>query len=812
MKKTILLSLPLCMALAHDSTLVQAIEVKSKLNIDYGSSQMLSKDGLAKTTSKNHTIGEALKSNANISFNNSLENGVHGGEIFVKDISINGAKTYQNNFSIDGINFNNDLNPIGNKSEYKNVWSSASLGSQANNIDTDLLESIEVLDSGISAKYGSFQGGVVNAKTRDPKRGFHGNASLTYTSGDWSKTFIDSKMALNYQKTRGYINRSDFVKKRYRFGVEGYVSDNFGLLFDVVQNNSFINILTKSTLMDANVSTFPDETRKVTNYFVKGIYHASDRVLLKPSYLYSMQTNGTFFEGTLNSNLDGKFGGHIASLEVDVDLDNVFISQNLGYRSTQSSRYFDYKDGYFIYNKSNIKNWGGGKSSSYGGSADIFLQQKSLEYKADFDFNDFQSGEFVHKIATGFSLELNKAKHQVLNPLDEYSLAKELPSGYRCKKDDLTCVNDDSFDGKGQFLSELFHYGETNTKVRQDRLALYLEDEIRYKRFYIRAGIRAQRDSLNHDINIAPRFVGKYDIFNDDKQFIGFGLNRYYGRNLFAYELYNDMYANTKILNRTSPDEPFKQNDQYTNEYLTSALKTPHDDEVSLFYEAELNNLVLNLKFVHRKSKNEVMTMYKEELGLEDIDDETLDDNYKIYTNLGTSKANIFTFNLQNKKPLEFYGTKNRFGLSYTNLHKTSNFVNYNSTSLNKKILLNDKEVEIKDLPVVDYYIKNTIRLNHIMQIPSLNLSFTNFINYFDSKDVLDMSWNKEKKMRSYKTIKIPSYTTWDLRVLYEKKLHKDISFYANLDINNLLNKKYLTNVKNYGLGRNFWLEVGIRW
>jgi len=39
---------------------------------------------------------------------------------------------------------------------------------------------------------------VINTKTRDPKEGFHGILSTSYTSKKWSKIFIDPLVEQNY--------------------------------------------------------------------------------------------------------------------------------------------------------------------------------------------------------------------------------------------------------------------------------------------------------------------------------------------------------------------------------------------------------------------------------------------------------------------------------------------------------------------------------------------------------------------------------------------------------------------------------------
>ena len=74
--------------------------------------------------------------------------------------------------------------------------------------------------------------------------------------------------------------------------------------------------------------------------------------------------------------------------------------------------------------------------------------------------------------------------------------------------------------------------------------------------------------------------------------------------------------------------------------------------------------------------------------------------------------------------------------------------------------------------------------------------------------------------MRRYSKFKLPSYVTWDMKIGFERKIAKDLRFFTNLTINNVLNKKYAVEAGtydnniyyDYDIGRNFWLEGGLRW
>lgn len=784
---------------------------------EYSSSRTIDRSKLETITSKNHDISEVLKTNPSVSFNPKSNTATQEGEISPQDVSISGAKFYQNNYLIDGVSFNNDINPDGYRTLYKNIWHGPIMGSQSINLDTDLLDSIEVLDSSVSAKYGGFQGGVVNAKTRDPKKDFHGTLSYGYSSGDWSESFIDPYVKNNYANSMGWEDKSDFVKQRYRYSMEGYVTDTFGLLFDYTKSQSNIDMKTKTTLMDSSVATFPDQKRTAENYFLKGIWRPTDRLVIKPSLLYSKQINNAFLEGTFGSDMDVKLGGYVATVEAAIDLDSVLLEQSLSFSKYDSSRYFD-NDSLYAYKISNIKNWGVGSKSAYGGLGDLEEIQNNISYKLDISPKTFEAFGVAHNVKTGVEFLHQDGTYKIVSPYTYYVTPTALPSGYICASSDMTCVNDNSFSGLGQYFGQKYVYSGVDNKTNMDKISYYIEDEMKYERFKIRPGIRIERDSITDDVNIAPRFVTEYDLLSDDANFIGFGLNRYYGRNLFAYKIYSDMYSHYNTYTRTSPDAVWVRTDGWINDQANKDFKTPYDDELSLFYHGDINNARLNLKYVKRNSQNEIVRISRANSGTDAISG--LDSTYLYYANDGKSKTDIVTFSIQNIDPLMLNGLKNylEFALTYTD--KKSNFGTYWDSDISTNVIYNGRVISYSELPVVDFYTPFTAKISHTMETPFINTTFSNFVNFIGKTDALISGWDSVNHMDTYDRVKLDSYATWDMRIAYKQPLSQGVQFFANLDINNILNDKHAINGNSYNhtvyydyaTGRNVWLEVGFNW
>ena len=94
-------------------------------------------------------------------------------------LSIGGAFAYDNVFLLNGVDVNDNLfgtaNPL---------------------VIEDALQEIQVLTSGISAEYGRFSGGVVNAITKSGGNSFSGSWRTDITNNDWQDESLVEKNAI----------------------------------------------------------------------------------------------------------------------------------------------------------------------------------------------------------------------------------------------------------------------------------------------------------------------------------------------------------------------------------------------------------------------------------------------------------------------------------------------------------------------------------------------------------------------------------------------------------------------------------------
>jgi len=600
---------------------------------------------------------------------------------------------------------------------------------------------------------------------------------------------------------------SDFKKRRYRVGAEGYLTQNFGLLLDYSRHRSVIENHYNKKQIKQNLYSFPNDRQTNDNLFVKGVWGVSDKFTLKPSFLYSRLDNYTSAKRYLDSQLTLKYGGYVATLEAQADLKGVFLEQTLSYSASQNSRDYEHDTEYYVYKPSNVKNWSTSGSAGIGGYNDFTQKQNTLSYKFDASMKEFDAFSAVHLIKSGFELTRQIGGYEIPKTYVHNSIPKSLTGA--CEPGDKTCVIDDSFASQGavgQYLSKKIYYYAVKTKATQTNLALYLEDEMRFGAFKFRPGLRIERNGDNNDVNLAPRLLAEYEFA--DKNFVGLGLNRYYGRNFFAYKMYNGIYKMSKTCTRGSYGAPYVCGDYDSDRYPIRGLKTPYDDEFSAYYRGDVGNARLNLKYVRRQGRDEVAMKYvREPLP-------GYGNGYYIFTNEGQSKRDIVTLSAVNIAPIEIWGVKNDFEGSLSFTKQSRSFTDYEDYEMNDDVSYNGKTIKKSELPVVDYHVPFSAKFRHSAKFSGFSVS--NFINYTSKTDALLGGWNRTRGMYVYERQKLPAYATWDMRIGYERRLAGDFRAFVNLDINNLLNKKFIAsnegNYYEYGLGRNFWLEAGVKW
>lgn len=298
----------------------------------------LNRNRLTKTATNNGDIGSALKMLPNVRFDNSNGGSMSAGEISPSKISISGSQPYQNAFTIDGIGFNNDLNPgYENNAQNPGQLKNAANGrAQALALDVNMLEKIEVYDSNIPI-YAPSGVAWINTEIRRPQKDFGFEIKHRYTNGSVAKGFPNSltKYHVDEDKTREellnrdgnvytYYDTPEFQKHKTTITVEGRPTEKLGIIgqFQKFESRMPIQLNTVDitggtgykapTPYDTPNNFGQRREKKETQYnaTVKAFYDVSDDLNLDFTYIYSPDYYKTFMAGSDGSYYTKDHGGH----------------------------------------------------------------------------------------------------------------------------------------------------------------------------------------------------------------------------------------------------------------------------------------------------------------------------------------------------------------------------------------------------------------------------------------------------------------------------------------------------------------------
>ena len=822
-----------------ESILNEKIYINAELQ-KYQSGEALSRKILDSNPSGNGDITSILKILPNVQFDNAQLRSTTPGEIDPANISIFGGLFYQNNFQLDGFNMNNDLDPLGVSNP--NAENALPGRSQGLNIDTSLLESIKVQDSNVSAAYGGFTGGVVEANTRRPTKKFGANISYQIAQGDanpnafsLTQYYLFGDDRDEFLNSTQYSNQPKFIKHLFRSSFEYKLSDNAGVIASFTTTQSFIPLngysasYINSTLDDKRKT----QKRQSYNFFIKGYYDIGDKVRLESSYTYAPQYNNYFIVNTRNSDFDLQSGGHQATFKAiwDNTLGLLTAQTNFNYIEQSRSNSLNTRK---IWRYSSDKNWNPGGDPAEGGYGNVDTTQITWNTKLIQDFKPLEFGIWSNKFHTGLDAGYVNASYLRKADMMTTQLAPTnfLPNGATCT-DTQWCSNANvpnkprtrtnwTPDNAGQWISRVTFI--KTGKINLDSLVLgaFIEDDMRFdfKNFgelNARAGLRLDYDTYMEKTTFAPRFSLNYiapwsawgDLGNNLSTQFSFGANRYYGRNLFAYRLEDGRNSLIYSLTRTQETTPWENalSTQNKNNTNFKKLKVPYSDELMAGIMQKIFLFNLGAKYIHRFGRDEIRRMCVDVNGKIATRCATTSSNVSIYTNEGRSQSNVVSISLQNDVPLEFFNTEHfmLFAIDWTNVLR--NYADYsdiltNPEIANEWISYNGQLMRYADRPAENFMRPYTIRLTttHNFNIWRTKWFLNNFFRFRSGYEAIVATSNSQRDqfiidgvltpVTTFKVYQVPASFTWDMRVGFEMDVYSGNTFYVNVDIYNVLNKQ----------------------
>ncbi|MGX3098520.1 TonB-dependent receptor plug domain-containing protein [Helicobacter sp. 23-1046] len=762
----------------------------------YQSGAQIGREILDSNPSGNGDIGSILRILPNVQFDNAQNRSTTPGEIDPARISISGGLHYQNNFQLDGMNMNNDLDPAGSAD-----WLGGAPGrSQGLAIDTNLLESITVQDSNISASYGGFTGGVVEANTRRPTKKYGANISYQFTQGNADpkafsltnyhlygnaslESFLDSV-------TQSYNDNNSpfFTKHLIRASVESKVNDKFGIIASFATTQSFIPLrynsdvsTSQATPVDPKDLTTRKQTQKrqIYNYFIKGYYDPSDSVRLELSYTYAPQFDYRFMSGTLGDFFSFDSGGHQVGFKTTWQNAVGVLTNTLSYSFLENSTILHGFEHTKYWITSSSKNWGRfGVFVREGGYAPTASTQHTLSEKIVQDFTPFDISITTHAFSAGLELGYQYAQ---FGYTQDYFFArnngnqKQMTQAQQalCTGQYLEWCDPQKayYSGGvewayGQYFGHVELYRKANVDLHNALASAWLEDDItiplhKAGELHTRLGVRFDADSYMGKATYAPRFSLNY-ITPAPKELttqITFGANRYYGRNIFAYALKAKQNSMSIGIARDNPNKDWyeilesgvqctgsnydnsgKANciTPYKDDIKFSKLKVPFVDELMAGIVQRVYNAHIEAKYIYRLGKDDIRYVRSDYVGL--APDSNYTTTYYTYTNEGKSYTDVVVLVVSHDNPLEFGGVKHyaSFNVDWTNVKR--NFVDYAESANASQIADDDivwegKVVPYSQRPASNFVRPFTLRLNttHSFNIGKFKWLLNNFLRYRSS-------------------------------------------------------------------------------
>ena len=562
-------------------------------------------------------------------------------EISAPEISISGAKPWQTGFMIDGMNYNNRLDPA-SASRIGASENEVSGGVQSMNINSQIVESITVYDHNIPADFGDFSGGVVDAETISPfstdtrvSFGIRGNRS------DWGEYhIIDNDESDDTAEGKEDLAPPIYEKTNIDFLIQKKLNDKHAILMSM----SYL----KSDISDISLSAQKVESRENINALLKYSYRDGWVDSLDLSVMYAPYTSDSYLKDVLNSDyqVEGGSIGFTANLAEETRFGHFSSEFNM----SQSDNNRTGPAHYYIWLQAKGKEWGqladqsvdSTPVSEYGGYGNLDITQTSFNWRNTLTLERKKWGNTEHAIRVG--AELNHQNYERTRQQNYYKYDSPIQysstnAQLNCSGYTLDCVEQSfyvdldtlaeqlggsiDFNNPEHLLAYSNNVATTaqyfnsrlvtpreNIDVSLNKAALYATDVITWKQFDFHLGVRYDYDDFFKNHNIAPRFSMGYDVFNDSNTLLTAGLNRYYDAGLLGYKIKEQQkFAYREYRPIQSGYLQAWLPSSYTGNfrYIYDDVKSPYDDEVALGLRHATESFGnFAVKYVHRDKKDQL--------------------------------------------------------------------------------------------------------------------------------------------------------------------------------------------------------------
>lgn len=768
----------------------------------------------------NGDLGTLLRIHPSVQFDEGASSSLSPGEIRPAEIAINGAPFYQNAFRIDGVNFTNDLDPASNGSA--NSYADVPSATQGLALDTSIVERVTVYDSNVPASFGRFNGGVVDAQTRRAGERLSGSLAVRTTRSAWTEYNVEAEDRAAFELSTTEDAQPEFEKWDVRGRLEGRTRGGLGLLGTMSLVRSIIPLRAYDGGFDSAAdAASKDTTRQNLNLGLKADWVAPSGLELEASAFYAPTDERYFRENARASFYDIRSGGPVLNLGADQSFGAHTLGARLSYSDLDSSRRSD-ADYFRIWNWSPEKNWGNpdrsNPSSIEGAWGDIDQRQREIGLRLTWRRDAQRWGSASHTLSAGVDLQNRYAEYARLKAhiVDRTIAATTTCTAADGTVDTVACSLSPTLStGRGQYFRFRDLYEAGRFEVRANDAAAYVEDDMRWGRFNVRAGLRAEYDDFMRKTTLSPRLAFAWDVLGDDRLRATAGANRYYGRTFFSNALREGREA-LRVSYSRGPSLLYGPGVRSVSTNRFVELDIPYTDELALGADLRLWGLNFAAKWVGRDGRDEILRRRVANA------DPAFASRVFEYNNDGRSRSDTYTFNIAPVKPWEWGATRHHWFLAADWTDVRRNYTTYESSldpALAETVVLYEGErVRFDELPAGNFNRPWAVRLATRSDLPRWGLTLSHFLRYRAGyRDVVFQGQRTDggEVLDAYAAEDLDPTWTLDSSLEWERLLREAFTVFSRLEINNITNRVNAQRVGAAGVvfepGRQYWLELGLR-
>ena len=814
------------------------LRVQGQQAFRYQEGMSLDAPYIRSTNTGNSDIGTLLRINPAVQFDDArIGSSRQMGEIRPADISINGGLFHQNLLLLDGVSFNNDLDPARATAENPHGVDFVPAPAQGIAVDTDLLESLTVYDSNVPAAFGGFSGGVVDANTRRASDVFGGKIAFRMSRSVWNELIVPAGNEQAFLESTQWTNQPVYDKYKLSATLEGRTARGIGLIGTVSRTRSDIPLRGYASGGESPTDdNIKEQRRENTSVSLRADWAPTDRLRVGAGLTYAPTSDRYFTQNAKDSWFDLEQGGPVANAHLTWRGDDWTLSSRLGFSDIESSRSVDPAIDYWkTWSRSEAIDWSpvGSTTTTEGNWGNIDQSTRNITLSARADRAPLEIAGTEHAVQAGIEYRDRRAEYHRLN--DHYSFlspgATTSCIGPGGIEDTVSCslspvirtVTNGVIAGRGQFQRTMNIYREGMFEVRVREWSAFVQDDIRIGRLSLRPGLRFDTDDMMDQHTIAPRLAASWDVFGDTDSVVSGGVNRYYGRSFFGMKLREGRENLQTTYARTSVAAPWVLTRAYTAANRFETLDIPYSDEMNLGLRQRLGDVVFNLKHVKRQGRDEIL---REQVPSED-DSGFYSSNVYRYVNKGRSESDTTTLSVE--LPAWRWGnvaTSGQFAADHTDVRRNYDGydTSYSGGTYDRWVRYNGSLIRAYALPQASFNRPWSARLSTQTRFDTPGLTWSNFLRYragyMTTVDVGDEQVDiggSPTTVEVREDLQNPSTWTWDSVVEYTLSLPRLQEAYVRVEAQNVLNQRNLltnatgTTTALYEPGRSYWLEVGYR-